>query len=78
MQTLLIRRVVYSLSLTVTLLSWAAARPAAVSAAVPGCGYATVWDCTLPDGSHKIVGGTVCDIRRYEQQTGATCVVYGL
>ena len=45
------------------------------SAAVkPQCGPASVWDCTLPNGTHKTVGGTICDITKYQQQTGARCV----
>ena len=39
------------------------------------CGWSTLWDCTLPDGSHQIVGGTQCDIALFEQQTGATCEI---
>lgn len=44
----------------------------------PLCGYTTLWDCTMPDGSHRIVGGTVCDIQKFQQQTGAHCVISGL
>jgi hypothetical protein len=44
----------------------------------PLCGFSTLWDCTMPDGSHRLVGGTVCDIRRFEQNTGAHCVPSGL
>jgi hypothetical protein len=44
----------------------------------PLCGFSTLWDCTMPDGSHRMVGGTPCDIQRFEQQTGAHCVPSGL
>ena len=44
----------------------------------PLCGYSTLWDCTMPDGSHRLVGGTPCDIQRFQQQTGAHCVPSGL
>jgi hypothetical protein len=44
----------------------------------PLCGYSLIWDCTMPDGSHRLVGGTVCDIQRFQQQTGAKCVPSGL
>jgi len=30
-----------------------------------------------PGGSHQLVGGTVCDIARFQQQTGASCVIAG-
>ena len=50
----------------------------ASAAARPLCGWSTVWDCTMPDGSHRTVGGTVCDINRFQQQTGAHCVPSGL
>lgn len=49
-------------------------------AARPGrllCGWTSLWDCTLPDGSHQVVVGTRCDIQQFEQQTGATCVLGG-
>jgi hypothetical protein len=52
-------------------------RPA-FAAARPLCGYSTLWDCTMPDGSHRTVGGTPCDIQRFQQQTGAHCVRSGL
>ena len=44
----------------------------------PLCGFTTLWDCTMPDGSHRLVGGTPCDIARFQQQTGAHCVPSGL
>ena len=44
----------------------------------PLCGYTTLWDCTQPNGTHTLVGGTVCDINKYQQQTGAHCVPSGL
>jgi len=49
-----------------------AARPA------PDCGPSYVWDCTMPDGSHKLVGGTRCDIAAFQRNTGARCVPSGL
>ncbi len=39
------------------------------------CGWSTLWDCTLPDGSVVTVGGTQCDIAEFEEETGATCVI---
>ena len=50
----------------------------ATAAVKPLCGWSTLWDCTMPNGSHRIVGGTVCDINRFQQQTGAHCVPSGL
>ena len=61
------------LAATVTLTtSPAAARPGGHPG--PLCGWTTIWDCTLPDGSHESVIGTQCDIRKFERKTGATCV----
>ncbi len=40
----------------------------------PLCGWSTLWDCTLPDGSVVQIGGTQCDIAKFERKTGATCV----
>ncbi len=48
------------------------------TAARPDCGPSYVWDCTLPNGSHKVVGGTRCDIATYQRKTGAHCVPSGL
>ena len=50
----------------------------AVARPGPLCGWSTVWDCTMPDGTHRLVGGTACDIAAFERQTGATCVPSGL
>jgi len=44
----------------------------------PLCGFSTLWDCTMPDGSHRTVGGTRCDISKFEKSTGAHCVPSGL
>ncbi len=52
-----------------------------VAVAAPGgplCGYSLIWDCTMPDGSHRTVGGTRCDIAKFEKSTGAHCVPSGL
>jgi hypothetical protein len=50
----------------------------ASAAARPLCGFSTIWDCTMPNGTHRTVGGTVCDINKFQQQTGAHCVPSGL
>lgn len=42
----------------------------------PLCGWSAIWDCTMPDGSHRLVGGTRCDINAFERQTGAHCVLW--
>ena len=44
----------------------------------PLCGYSLLWDCTMPNGSHRFVAGTRCDIRTFEKNTGASCVPSGL
>ena len=41
------------------------------------CGVSILWRCTLPNGTTTTFGGTVCDVKKYEQQTGATCVPSG-
>ncbi|MGH7243652.1 MAG: hypothetical protein ACREJD_09575 [Phycisphaerales bacterium] len=48
----------------------------AQAAIVPQCGPTIAWSCTLPNGTTKFVGATVCAIRQYEQKTGAKCVPY--
>ena len=45
--------------------------PAAVR---PLCGPTYIWDCTLRNGSHTTVSGTVCEIEKYEQKKHAVCV----
>ena len=50
------------------------ARPGPPGPPGPLCGWTTIWDCTLPDGSAQKVIGTQCDIARFEKQTGASCV----
>ena len=49
--------------------------PAAARPGRPGplCGWTTIWDCTLPDGSHETVIGTQCDILEFERKNRATC-----
>lgn len=54
---------------------------APTATAAPGgplCGYSLIWDCTMPDGSHRTVGGTRCDIAKFEKTTAAHCVPGGL
>ena len=43
----------------------------------PLCGFSAIWTCTLPDGTEKKVPGTKCDIRKFEERTGATCKLGG-
>lgn len=43
----------------------------------PLCGWTAEWDCTLPNGSHVLIDGTICDISRFEARTGAHCVLSG-
>ncbi len=52
--------------------------PAVAAPAGPLCGPTLLWDCTMPNGSHKLVGGTRCQIAAFQQQTGAHCVPSGL
>ena len=40
----------------------------------PLCGFTTIWDCTLRDGSVVQVIGTQCDIAKFERRNKATCV----
>lgn len=48
------------------------------AAAGPLCGWSTLWDCTMPNGTHRMVGGTPCDVAKFEKSTGAHCVPSGL
>ena len=48
-------------------------RPA-TAAVRPLCGPTYLWTCTLRSGQTKTVAGTICDINKYMQKTGATCV----
>ena len=48
--------------------------PAAARPAGPDCGPTFLWDCTMPNGSHQLVGGTRCEIAAFQRQTGAKCV----
>jgi hypothetical protein len=52
--------------------------PAGARPGGPDCGPSYVWDCTMPDGSHQLVGGTRCEIAAFKRKTGATCVPSGL
>jgi hypothetical protein len=49
-----------------------ASRPA-VAGTGQQCGPIRQWDCTLKNGKHEIVMGTVCDIQKYEKKKHATC-----
>jgi hypothetical protein len=40
------------------------------------CGASILWQCTLPNGTQTLFGGTVCDEQKYEKSTGATCSPY--
>lgn len=40
------------------------------------CGATLQWECTSPDGSVVIFGGTLCEARRFERRTGSTCTPF--
>lgn len=64
--------VIYVLGLFLVIVS-SLPRPAD-AAPRPLCGPTYRWDCTLRNGKHKLVNGTVCDIQTYERKKHATCV----
>ena len=75
------RRLVCALGVMAVIVGGTVALTTSPAEARPGptgppllCGWTTIWDCTLPDGSHQSVIGTQCDIRKFERRTGASCV----
>ena len=43
----------------------------------PQCGPIGIWDCTLRNGKHQTIEGTVCDIQKFEKKKKAVCVRAG-
>lgn len=73
------RRLLCSLGLAVLIAAGVITLTTDAAAVRPGgppgplCGFTTIWDCTLPNGSHVEVIGTQCDVAKFERRTGATC-----
>ena len=51
--------------------------PTATARPEPDCGPDFTWDCTMPNGQHKFIDGTRCDIAKFQRETGAHCVIGG-
>ena len=73
-------KLLYSLGLTAVIVVSAIAlssAPPAMARPAPDCGPDFSWDCTMPDGTHRVVEGTRCDIGAFQKRTGAHCVIGG-